>query len=128
MERKELIELTNEDGEKFVNNYLKNVFIISTEEDHTNSDFFFVLIRYEQGSVSCLSFPKKGTTRKACTFGDFDYFAIMQACDIAGIKTKFNFHTSYPIWPWWYCSKDEYDVFFKEYKRLHAKYKQHLFT
>ena len=47
--------------------------------------------------------------------------------NIAGIKPKFNFHTSYPIWPWWYCSKDEYDVFFKEYKRLHEKYKQHLF-
>ena len=68
MERKELIELTNEDGKKFINSYLKNVFIIGTEEDYTNSDFFFVLIRYEQGSVSCLSFPKEGTTRKACTF------------------------------------------------------------
>ena len=107
MERKELIELTNEDGKKFINSYLKKVFIIGTEEDYTNSDFFFVLIRYEQGSVSCLSFPKEGTTRKACTFGDFDYFAIMQACDIAGIKPKFNFHTSYPNWPVWHRSKDE---------------------
>ena len=126
MERQDFIELTNEKEKKKVNNNHKNEYNIGTEEDHTNSDFFFVLIRYEQGSVSCLSFPKKGTTRKACTFGDFDYFAIMQACDIAGIKPKFNFHTSYPIWPWWYCSKDEYDVFIKEYKRLHEKYKQHL--
>ena len=66
MERKELIELTNEDGKKFINSYLKNVFIIGTEEDYTNSDFFFVLIRYEQGSVSCLSFPKE---RTYCLFG-----------------------------------------------------------
>ena len=54
MERKELIELTNEDGKKFINSYLKNVFIIYYKADipatpyHTNAFEFHVWIYFFQ--------------------------------------------------------------------------------
>ena len=130
MEIKELYHLTNSDGIQYLD-LIKDWEIVGVEKDFNNSGFLhpIVLIKGrtndEEKHLGVISIPKKNTGGSASFFSDFEYFCRIVGCIIAKIKPKYNYKGNV-IWPSWYCTEDEFDVFIKKYNELYEMYDKYI--
>lgn len=126
MERKELYHLTNDIGMEYLD-VVRDWQIIGLEGDFDNSGFLhpIVLIKgwpneYEK-YIGVIYISKKYAGGGAGFFSRFEYFCRIVACRFSGINPKYNYKGDV-IWPSWYCTEEEFNVFIKKYNELHEKY------
>lgn len=130
MEIEELYHLTNSTGIEYLK-LIKDWKIIDVEGDFDNSGFLHpvVIIRgwsnEEKEYLGVIYISKKYSGGGAGFFSRFEYFCRIVGCRTANINPKYDYKGDI-IWPSWYCTKEEFDVFIKKYNQLHEKYYKYI--
>lgn len=130
MERKELNELTNDVGVRYLD-YIYDWEIIGVEEDYDETGYLYPIAiikgwpNKNERYLGVIYLGKKYSGNGAGFFSRFEYFCIIVACRKSGINPKYD-HKGDIIWPAWYCTNEEYGVFVKKYNELHEKYDKYV--
>lgn len=97
MKAKDLCELTNESGKRFLR--FSNVEVLGIEE--RNDAWFYPVVRYSSGQIAVWSLPKKDSDCAASTFGSLEYFAMVHAYDMMPEKEILWMPNGFPVRPIW---------------------------
>lgn len=130
MERKELNELTNDVGVRYLD-YVYDWEIIGVEEDYDGTGYLYPIAiikgwpNENERFLGVIYISKKYAGNGAGFFSRFEYFCRIVSCRASGINPKYD-HKGDIIWPAWYCTNEEYGVFVKKYNELHEKYDKYV--
>lgn len=130
MERKELYKLTNSTGMEYLN-YVKDWDIIGVEDDYNNTGYLYPIVKIKgwpnegDSYLGVIYISKKYAGNGAGFFSRFEYFCRIVSCRLSGINPKYNYKGDI-IWPAWYCTDEEFNVFLKKYNELHEKYDKYV--
>ena len=130
MERQELYKLTNSNGMEYLN-YVKDWDIIGVEDDYDNTGYLYPIVKIKgwpkegDSYLGVIYISKKYAGNGAGFFSRFEYFCRIVSCRVSGINTKYD-HKGDIIWPAWYCTDEEFNVFLKKYNELHEKYDKYV--
>lgn len=92
---------TNIAGREFLKkiNNCEILGLITPQENSRRESY--VLYRSKDKKIYCCVVPQSDGKTTPCYFGDLEYFAIIYACSVSGIKCQWN-KNDRPAWPSWF--------------------------
>lgn len=96
--------------------------IVGIEEMTEPSDWFYPVVKWNDGSFGTFSISRNGTGAGSSVFGHLRYFATICALRAAQIKVLWDV-SSNPIWPIWYeKDNDKLERFFEKFSEVVGRY------
>lgn len=107
---------TNTNGYRFI----KGLNLLGIERKNDNRNEMFIIYKTLKGLAVAVIPCTDGDTQP-CYFGGLEYFATVMGCDAAGIKARYN-NEGLIVWPVWYSSPEQWNVFINKYNAIINKY------